>query len=175
MTAVLTNNEWNAIVAVIPTGNDLERARRELEECIADYRGLCLPRAKLLEKRKKWQRVEALVTDELGADLIQSRVRARVEGYGMLARSVKGKCDPARDWLYWRLMAIWSNSLGGTLTVSVPSQGGDPGGPLIRFLVAAVGIAVGKAPNAHTLRTVIRRERRHRQGRRANQPPKNSF
>jgi hypothetical protein len=179
--AILADIEWQEIVEVIPPGNDLERARREIEECIRDYRGMCLPpRAKVLAARDRAKRADKSATKVLAEwpgpeqELLRERTRAQAEGWGMLARSIKGKEDPARDWLYENLMAIWKDCFGMTLTTTSR-------GPLVRFLVAAVGVATGKAPSAATMRTVIRRalhpvprivHRERRQGYRANQTPK---
>jgi hypothetical protein len=52
-------------------------------------------------------------------------------------------------------MMIWTECFGRALTIT-------SGGPPVRFLIAATRIALGKAPNAATMRGVIRRERRRR-------------
>jgi hypothetical protein len=184
VTEIFTNDEWQAIVEVIPPGKDLEQARRELTECIRDYRGLRLPRAKVKVAQKRAERRDKLATkvaaewpEQEPQKRAQVNARAQLEGLSMLTRSIKGKKDPARDWLYWRLMAIWKDCFGMALTTTSR-------GPLVRFLVAAVGVATGKVPNAATMRTVVRRarhpvpvvvHRERRQGYRANQTPKNEF
>lgn len=154
MTATLSDDEWQAIVATIPPGNDLALARLEIEECVGNYRGLTYSRAKLTQARKQAHRVAAIATAP-AMELIRLSARRKAEGYDMLARSIKGKSDPARDWLYWRLMAIWTDSFGKMLTTT-------SGGPLVRFLSAVVGIAMGEEPSPDTMRTVIRRARRQK-------------
>jgi hypothetical protein len=166
---VLTDTEWRAIVKAIPPGNDLERARRELEQCIRDYRGLRLNREKLLEARKQARHV-AETTTAPSLESIRQKASRTATALDTLVRARKGKRNPERDWLYWRLMQVWTDSFGKALAITA-------GGRLVRFLGAAVEIATGNAPSDATMRTVIRRERERRQWHeaqrhRANQPVK---
>ena len=98
----------------------------------------------------------------------------RVEGYSILVKTYAGRQDPAREWLYWRLMGIWTDTFRGELGSS-KARGRPPYGPLIRFLSTVVGFALeiagelasdlgGNPPPADTLRDGIDREKQRRKG-----------
>jgi hypothetical protein len=81
-----------------------------------------------------------------------------------LRRANRGHHDSQREWLISRLCGIWLENFNGQhLGVSRPSRGGKPGGPLIRFLTAAMRQIMPLLPDAETLADAIERERAERQ------------
>lgn len=200
---VLTEEQWRAIlVAAAPVmPPDLKQARIEVEECLDGFLGVCsLNAADLKRWRKLWQRIDKLV-DELGRALrqiprrspwgdyaqvqqdiaslnpLRERAHVHVEGFTISVRGWAGKQDPVREWLYWRLMGVWTNTFRGQLALATStSSSAAPGSPLIRFLHKATEVALeiagehlapnlgGDPPNVHALRDAVRRERRRRKG-----------
>jgi hypothetical protein len=73
----------------------------------------------------------------------------------MLAR--KGRRDPVRDFLYWRLFQIWTDAFRGKVGASTTATGG----PLVRFIRAAAAL-VGETPSVPAVRAIIKTERRRR-------------
>jgi hypothetical protein len=63
--------------------------------------------------------------------------------------------------LYYRdLLAIWTDQIGGKLSSGRnPYPPYQPRGPLIDFLQAVVGPAMGQAPSVESLHDAIRREK----------------
>jgi hypothetical protein len=188
----ISDPQWQGILAKIgtlPPTADPDRARREIEEAISDFAGR-LPDKRLLAERARWRRIDALVS-KLAHELLRlkrqtpwtvtdpdwpqesiealtplrRRGRRSVEDFDALARAIAGQRDPAREFLYLRLMAIWSDSLGGRLGVS--TRRGVPEGPLVRFLLAILAIMrplMDDAPGPHGIRAIIRREQQRRKG-----------
>jgi hypothetical protein len=71
--------------------------------------------------------------------------------------------DPARALLLWRLLGIWCDHFGGTLTVTDPTRRRRaPSGALVRFVLAATRGLLRPPMNPHTIRTYARRERARR-------------
>jgi hypothetical protein len=65
--------------------------------------------------------------------------------------------DPARTLLLWRLLDIWVDHFGGTLTVSDPPGGGAPAGPLVRFVLAVTRGVLEPPISPHTIRAYTRK------------------
>jgi hypothetical protein len=77
-------------------------------------------------------------------------------------RDSEGRRNPLRGFLVSRLCSIWLYNFGGrVLTVTIPPLGGEPGGPLIEFLLAAMREVVPphELPRREALRDAIDRER----------------
>jgi hypothetical protein len=71
--------------------------------------------------------------------------------------------DPARAFLLWRLLNIWCDHFGGKLTVTDPTRRrGAPGGPLVRFVLAATRGVLKPPISPHTIRAYAKRERARR-------------
>ena len=197
---VLTDEQWSAVLAAAEpqTPSDPVQARIEVEECLTDFIGLChFNAADLKWWREKWQRVDELA-DELGRTLheikrrspwgsfsqvqrdivslkpLRERAPALVEGFAMTVHAWAGKQNPIREWLYWRLMGVWTSAFHGRLVIAT-SSAGVPGGPLVRFLCTATEFGLelagehlaprlikGGPLSVDAVRDAIRRERRRR-------------
>jgi hypothetical protein len=143
----LTDAEWQAVLTAIgplPPAADVDRARLEINECIRDFSRLPVARGRLLAAREECHRAEKLLVelifsfaalyrrtsgqlllvDVTTARKLRKRVRGRIEGFDMLIRANTGRQDSARDWLYWRLLGIWTDALSGKLATSKPPGGG---------------------------------------------------
>jgi hypothetical protein len=177
--------DWQTILRAtgpIPPTADVARARLEIGACRKDFRQLPIPRKNLLAARKELQRSDALLSrlirsleaaHRLGlgdlllviiTDLEEHRkgVRNWIEDFDTLARSVEGRRDEANKWLYWRVLGIWTECLGGKLVIST-ARGRAPYGPLVRFFDAIVRPLLGdKAPGPHAIRRIVKQERRRR-------------
>jgi hypothetical protein len=65
--------------------------------------------------------------------------------------------DPALGVLLRRLLDIWVDHFGGTLTVSDPPGGGAPGCKLVRFVQAATRGVLRPPISPHTIRAYTRK------------------
>lgn len=94
---------------------------------------------------------------------LRTRALAHLDACRALRRANRGKEDPQQVCLISWLCGIWLNYFHAPdLTFTVPPLGGEPRGPLIDFLRAAMG-KVMTAPSPHTLRRAIERERAERE------------
>jgi hypothetical protein len=94
---------------------------------------------------------------------LHSRALAHVLACQALRRGNRGKEDPQQVCLISWLCGIWLNYFHAPdLTFTVPPLGGEPRGPLIDFLRAAMS-KVMTVPSPHTLRRAIERERAERE------------
>ena len=182
----ISDAEWQVILqttgSIPPTAN-VARARLEIGACRQDFLRLPISRKKLLAARKELRRSDALLgrlIRSLGAahrlgsgDLLlvaitdlekhHKQVRDWIKDFGRLAHSVGGRRDEARRWLYWRVLGIWTDCLGGKLATSTAS-GRAPYGPLVRFFDAIVRPLLGnEAPGPDAIRGIVKRERQQRE------------
>jgi hypothetical protein len=155
----------------------------EIGACIWNFRQLPVSRKKLLAARAEFRRIDALLgrlirsfeaahRQTSGALLLialpdleklRKRVRAWIEGFDMLARSGAGQRDVAKEWLYWRVLGIWTDCFSGKLVTST-APGRAPYGPLVRFFDAIVRPLLGdKAPGPYAIRSIVKQERRRRE------------
>jgi hypothetical protein len=79
--------------------------------------------------------------------------------------------DPARVLLLWRLLDIWINHFGGTLTVT-DRAGRAPSGPLVRFVLAATRGVLKPPISPHTIRAYTRKPKRARRAKGISPPAK---
>jgi hypothetical protein len=97
-------------------------------------------------------------------------LRRRPEAMWLACRATR-RANPRRksmqrEWLYHRLCGIWLDCFHGRdLTVSVPSTGGAPRGPLIKFMLAAMKQVMPRRalPKPESVRDAIYRERDERE------------
>src|SRR5262249_31943200 len=91
------------------------------------------------------------------------RARSWLEGLDMLVGGHAGRRDVAKEWLYWRVLGIWTDCLGGKLVTS-NARGRAPYGPLVRVFRAIVKALLGnKAPGPHAIRSIVKQEKRRRE------------
>jgi hypothetical protein len=156
----------------------------EIGACVRDFRQLPISRKNLLAARKELRRIDALwgrlirsyetayretsgallLVDITDAKKLRGRARDWLESLDVLAHSVEGRRDEARKLLYGRVLGIWTDCLGGKLVTST-ARGRAPYGPLVRFFDAIVRPLLGdKAPSPYAIRSIVKKERRWRQG-----------
>jgi hypothetical protein len=188
----ISDADWEAIlrdIGPVSPRADVSQARVEIEQAIHAFIALNVaPRhAKMLADRRVWEDIDAMLTrlhntlvqvqrhelwtvggyflrDDLAAlQPLRLRAHTRVEGYNIMVRAHEHNRNPAHDWLYWRVLAIWTDCLDRKLAVSTPPKGGAPYGPLVRFFTAVVTPVLGdKAPGPHAIRSIVHQERRRR-------------
>jgi hypothetical protein len=152
--------QWGAVLAAAPKilspDVDLKAAvRADYNEAASDYRALVFYHRARFAKgppAKKWRRNRKLIETVLAgieADSnlsFQNHLRAalRFTEAAIIACEMQGAAHhgkkPERDWLYVRLLSIWTR-LGGKLSTGRPSDGKSDrsaNGPTIRFLLAAL-------------------------------------
>jgi hypothetical protein len=180
---VISDEEWGEIIRAASPLTVPKKTRRELERTLRAYQGFP-SRAGLARTRVGWRRINQLtieldeaLTEELRLKRWRSWPQKRwrsliyavrdlrqtaetiVEGLDMPVAARKGRRDPAREWLYCRLLAIWTD-LGGRLGASTS----ETGGPAVRFIRAACAL-VDVKPSVSTVRAIVKVERRARKGR----------
>lgn len=184
---ILTEDHWQAILkaaAPLSAAADTDRARRELESCLRDYAGLRREPEDLKAAREEWRQIDKLLADLaaryhrlkrqrdlLALEPLQKWAKAVVEAYDMRLRARQGRRDPARDWLVERLFDIWVDCFGGKLAVTTPPSGGQPRGPLIRFIHAVLTpltltLWEDDLPPPGTIRRLARQHQRRRAAKR---------
>jgi hypothetical protein len=100
-----------------------------------------------------------------------AKLRQRAEAAWLAARFIRQAHsrhgNVQQEWLITELCTcwIWDFHQGEALSYSIPPKGGEPSGPLIDFLSAAIReVTPGRVPlNAFTLRDAILRQRRERE------------
>jgi hypothetical protein len=168
----LTPKHRTAIEAAIPAGVVVvPEFWAELTEIITHYQ-LMRARRVLYDvgaARRRWRRLEksvAALAPQLGEKLVREFKR-RAEAYAAyhdMRRALRGTKDPRREFLYWGVLGVWTNRLGGKLKCSTAIDGA-PTGPLVRFFVACVEPILGpKTPHAG-IADIVDRERKRRRGR----------
>jgi hypothetical protein len=190
-----------AVAAAIPTDVvcPLDAFWRDLAVIVEGYALMTERRQRRPPKREleHWRKVASL-TDMLGAELrkvrrdllwssraaralpalwqVKNLADAHVAAYETLTdpKLTRGRSNPPREFLFAALLDLWSNSLGCDVRYSrAETKGGMPGGPLIRFLVAAVTPVLGDTtPTPHGFARIVDRERERRQGDATSSPPK---
>jgi hypothetical protein len=182
----ISDVEWQAIaraIGPIPPTADVARARLEIGACRRDYARLPISRSKLRGARAEFRRIDALwkrlirsyetaqrqtsaallLADITKARKLRMRAQGWHEGFNTLARRHAGNRDVAREWLYERVLGIWTDCLGGKLVTSTARRR-VPYGPLVRFFDAIVRPLLGdKAPGPHAIRGIVKQEKRQRQ------------
>jgi hypothetical protein len=92
--------------------------------------------------------------------MLRRRPDALWNGCQALRRANEGHRNSRYEWLVSQLCGIWLDHFRAPyLTVSVPATGGEPRGPLMDFMRAALRQAMPKQPKAQALRKAIYRER----------------
>jgi hypothetical protein len=147
-----------------------------LEEIIVGYRifenrHMTYP---IVEERKRWGRLDKAVSTA-AAELLQLRqsdawttraLAALLEVHGKVeARAAfhdiwsafGRRQNPHREFLFWGVMRVWTDHLGGELRYSMSD--GIPHGPLVRFMRACIEPVLGDATPTVGIADIIERER----------------
>jgi hypothetical protein len=185
-------DEWQAILAVRrngwPQDADLDQMQRDLELAGRMYwqqrerrvRMSMVQRRRLLRARRQVKELRRLVYDLMrqiprsdpflpqrafdGLREIDRTIEPRLALHEIYASKLfKGRRDVHREFLLQGVLQSWSAATGDRALGYSRTRALGPTGPLIAFLQAALGpILGGQAPNAETLATAIKRERRKR-------------
>jgi hypothetical protein len=182
----ISDAEWQVIsqaTGSIPPTADVARARLEIGACRQDYSRLPVSREKLRAAREEFRRIDALwarlirsyetayretseallLVDIADAEKLRGQARSRLVGLDMLAHGHTGRRDAAKEWLYWRVLGIWTDCLDGKLMTSTARRRA-PYGPLVRFFDAIVRPLLGdQAPGPDAIRSIVKREKRQRE------------
>src|SRR5262245_48383667 len=160
-----------------------EQAYAALDDCIHKYSMLPVDTEKLKRDRERWSKVAGLAR-ELGRQLyeikrrtpwtahdperplrdlrvvksLQFHAETQIEEYDLLVRAHQGQQDLARKWLWWRLLAIWTDHFGGRLSEGVS-------GPLVRFITSVFEHVLDEKISPHTIRENVRGRKRKRRKR----------
>ena len=117
-------------------------------------------------------RADAFMPDDVKSEcdlwclrILRSRTEATLLGARAIRRANARRKSVQREWLYHRLCTIWLDHFHAfDLSYSRPAKGGEPYGPLIAFMRAAIQqIMPEDAPSAETMSDAIARERRERE------------
>ena len=163
----LTAEHRARIVAALPPGVEMTpEAWADLHEIVVGYRIFETRRASypIAEERKHRERLEKAV-DTAAAELRRetlwpdpdptwrkqalaslSEVRRKVEAlaaFHEIWSAFARRQNPHRKFLYWGVMRVWTDRLGGELRYSTKES--TRYGPLIRFFDAVVGPILGSA------------------------------
>jgi hypothetical protein len=158
----LSDAEWGEIVAVrrprVPKAN----ARAELDRALADYRLFALDPKKLMAARARLSRVIELVREleaALGAQPKKMIHEDILKGLDRLVSQRRGRANPDQEFLIARLLDVWEYCFRGEPKVTDRTDR-EPAGDLINFLLIATRDRFDRPINRHTIRNLIRRDRR---------------
>jgi hypothetical protein len=180
----LTAEHRARIAAALPRGKVMSsEAWAELEECVVGYRifetrRLTYPIVKHRKYREHMDKAVATVILGLCRDdmwpgdttwwrpdalAAMSAIRRRVEALAafqdMWGKPFSRRQNPDREFLYWAVMRVWTDHLGGELRYSKSRK---PSGPLIRFFVARVEPILGDKTPGAGIGDIIDREKKSR-------------
>lgn len=182
----LTPEHRARIEAALPPGKVMSpEAWAELEECVVGYRifetrRLTYPIVKHRKYREHMDKAVATIILGLCRDdmwpgdttwwrpdalAAMSAIRRRVEALAAfhdMWSAFGRRQNPHREFLYWGVMRVWTDRLGGALRYSKASEKRLPSGPLIRFLVACIEPILGDETPGAGLADIIDREREAR-------------
>jgi hypothetical protein len=180
----LTAEHRARIEAALPPGKVMSpEAWAELEECVVGYRifktrRLTYPIVKHRKYREHMDKAVATITLGLCRDdmwpgdttwwrpdalAAMSAIRRRVEALAAfhdMWSAFGRRQNPHREFLYWGVMRVWTDRLGGKLRYSNSPEG--PSGPLVRFFVACVEPILRKQTPQAGIADIIDREREAR-------------
>jgi hypothetical protein len=96
---------------------------------------------------------------------LHNYVLANVLYYRAIKRAHARNASVQREMLYHWLCSVWLENFGAPGLTQSRSRGGEPGGPLIAFMLAAMKPILPHyaLPSRETLRDAIKRERRERE------------
>jgi hypothetical protein len=186
----LSDETWAEICAAAARHNPPlspdPQGRAEMLAClIGEYPNLAYDRERVAVTLRLWgpvlRHIEALAKlyqrvpvrpddimqerDLFYLDRLHRHALSQVLGCRALRRANRGKRDSRQEWLVSRLCGIWLIEFGAPdLGFTIPPLGGEPGGPLIDFLRAAMRQVMPTPPSPYTLRRAIERERDDREG-----------
>lgn len=178
------------VAALLPRKAMTPEAWADLDEIIVGYRIFATRHTAypIVEQRKHWGRLGKAVNIAeaelrwLRREVARSdpdpkwrsraltalrEVRRKVEareasaGFHDVWRTFRRRSNPDNEFLYWGVMWVWTDRLGGKLRYS-NSPEGAPSGPLVRFFVACVEPILGNKTPGAGIADIIDREREAR-------------
>jgi hypothetical protein len=179
---------WQAIVSGAAPRTPDDQAHAALNDCIHNYSMLAVGTEELKRARERSSKVAELarelanelyeikrrtpwtahdperpLRDLRAVKLVQLHAEAQTEEYDLLVRAHQGQRDPAREWLWRRLLAIWTDHFDGKLSVTKPRHR-PPRGPLVRFIAAVFERVLDEKISPYTVQGVVDREVERRKG-----------
>jgi hypothetical protein len=92
-------------------------------------------------------------------NVVFQSAKRQMLGYRAIRRANKGRKDEMREWLISRLCGIWLDHFHAPKLAYSRNRRGQPGGPLIRFMLAAMRQIMRDLPSPETMGDAIDRER----------------
>jgi hypothetical protein len=165
----LTEEHRRAIAAVIPAGVAVTpEFWTELEEILVGFQRMHVRRARydVKAERSRWQRLKedvAALAPQLGEKLVLELERkiGAYAAYHDTWRAFSGTRNPHRTFLYWGVLRVWTDHLGGELRYSRATDG-RTSGPLVRFFTACVEPILGVEWPKGGIADIVNRERKAR-------------
>lgn len=183
----LSDAEWDAICDAVAKLLPDADARAEIEHCLfvefpafhydakrvaAAYQSgrrmlkHCKALADLFAQERAFADDIKHERDLFYIERLRRRAFALVVACQRIRRANSRRANVQHEWLITRLCSIYLDNFNAAhLTVSIPGRGGPPGGPLINFLAATMGLVLPKQRllGPEGLRDAIRRERQGRE------------
>jgi len=181
------DDQWKVVLGAVSETQlahaDHDAARAEYNEAASDYLALFFfHRARFAKGspvgawRKRRKNIVAAMLDNVQATNLSYQYHldkaldfadAAVAASEMQGHAHKGRKSPERDWLYSRLLNIWTTRFNGKLTTGRPSneKAGKrvANGPALRFLLAALGpVLRDDMIGAEAAEKIIKAEKRRR-------------
>ena len=182
----LSDAEWDAICDAVAKLLPDADARAEIEHCLfvefpafhydakhvaASYRNgkrmlkHCAALANLFAREPAFADDIKHERDLYYIERLRRRAEALVVAAERIRWAHRSRANEQHEWLISRLCSVYLDNFNAAeLRVSTPSRGGPPGGPLIGFLAATMGLVLPKLLGPEGMRDAIRRQRQGREG-----------
>lgn len=169
-----TDAQWADVQAARadwPADIDWPKVRGRLEQAGRDFLAMRANRLRQPPKLGRRRLQSALErVRPLGHKHIEHMLENQLAIYeAWSSRHFGARADAHRELLYWRVLAVWTNQMGGELKFSHADEVAV--GPLIRFLATVFTAILGnEAPKPAGLAGIIVKERRLKERRRRERP-----
>jgi hypothetical protein len=182
-----SDEQWQAVLSANPKAlladADLGKARLEFNAIGSDCIALSFFHHKRFAKSspaKAWRkRLKHIFDAKTGAEksefylenleAAEKVAKAAIWAFESQGKAHKGRKSPERDWLYERLLKLWTHQLGGKLTTGRANAStmkeGKPvaNSPVVRFLLAALTPILGdKMIGAEAAEKIVEAEQKRR-------------
>ena len=173
---VFSDERRREILAAATPHEPSPTAGAEIERALVDYLGELIDPKKLLTERERekqivdlasklktalyWRRrqvpwpehdPELPLRDLQAVTSLSWHHQQIFDDLDTLVHERERRGDPARERLMLRILDIWVDHFGGKLSVTKPTRGGAPSGPLVRFVLAATRGVLEPPISPHTI------------------------